>query len=150
MPVRHCACLACKNEGELWYAEIAPTGRSLLTTKPYMQLDRRRKICMSTLVIFFTVCVYWKMENLSISIYMYVTCILKIIENGSVSNAKMKWCITKKGQKTLTKPWLGMFPRFYSIYCIVTIRWFYIPYDYTLSFNWMLDFLHDHTINKTI
>lgn len=59
---------------------------------------------MSTLVIFFTVCVYLKMENLSISIYMYVTCILKIIENGSVSNAKMKLCITnKKRTKNINK-----------------------------------------------
>lgn len=71
-------------------AEIAPTGCSLLTTEPYMQMDRRRKICMSTLVIFFTVCVYLKNGKIYLSIYMYVTCILEIIENGSVSNAKMK------------------------------------------------------------
>lgn len=66
MPARHIVHLACRRKVSFHLlTEISPTGCSRLTTKPYMQLDRRRKICMSTLVIFFTVCVYLKMENLS-------------------------------------------------------------------------------------
>lgn len=70
--------------------ETAPTGRSLLTTKTiYAAGQKEENMHVYSGNIFHCLCLL-KNGKYILSIYMYATCILEIIENGSVSNAKIK------------------------------------------------------------